>query len=55
MRMTSRKKEILSCFEPDNLEGSLVRSAHCHWMYPVWPTVLHGMGSFGKRHQLEST
>jgi hypothetical protein len=37
MRMTSRKKEILSYFEPDNLEwvtGEMRRRSMCR----AWPT-----------------
>ena len=47
MRMTSRKKEILSYFEPDNLEWVTGEIGVAY--------LLHGMVSFDKRHQLEST
>jgi hypothetical protein len=51
--MTNRKKEILSYFEPDNLEWLLVRLVRRRSMCRAY--LLHGMVSFDKRHQLEST
>lgn len=55
MRLTSRKKMILSYFEPDTLEW--VTSEIDAPLFDVSGVayLLHGMGSFGQRHQIEST
>lgn len=55
MRMTSRKKEILSYFEPDNLEWVTGEIGAPPFDVSGVAYLLHGMESFGKRHQLEST
>lgn len=55
MRMTSRKKEILSYFEPDNLEWVTGEIGVPPFDVSGVAYLLHGMESFGKRHQLEST
>lgn len=55
MRMTARKKEILSYFEPDNLEWVSGEIGVPPLDVSGVAYLLHGMGSFGKRHQLEST
>lgn len=55
MRMTSRKKEILSYFEPDNREWVTGEIGQPPFDVSGLAYLLHGMGSFDKRHQLEST
>ncbi|MFM4125802.1 hypothetical protein AB8R75_13920 [Klebsiella quasipneumoniae subsp. similipneumoniae] len=55
MRMTSRKKEILSYFEPDNLEWVTGEIGAPPFDVSGVAYLLHGMASFDKRHQLEST
>lgn len=55
MRMTSRKKEILSYFEPDNLEWVTCEIGALPFDVSGVAYLLHGMVSFDKRHQLEST
>jgi len=55
MRMTSRKKEILSYFEPDNLEWVTGEIGAPPFDVSGVAYLLHGMVSFDKRHQLEST
>ena len=54
MRMTSRKKEILSYFEPDNLEWVTGEIGAPPFDVSGVAYLLHGMASFDKRHQLES-
>ncbi|EML3903638.1 hypothetical protein RHQ70_001727 [Klebsiella pneumoniae] len=55
MRMTSRKKEILSYFEPDNLDWITGEIGAPPLDVSGVAYLLHGMESFDKRHQLEST
>ena len=55
MRMTSRKKEILSYFEPDNLEWVTGEIGAPPLDVSGVTFLLHGMESFNKRHHLEST
>lgn len=55
MRMTSRKKEILSYFEPDNLEWVMGEIGSPPLDVSGIAYLLHGMKSFDTRHQLEST
>lgn len=55
MRMTSRKKEILSYFEPDNLEWVTGEIGAPPFDVSGVAYLLHGMASFDKRHQIEST
>lgn len=55
MRMTSRKKEILSYFDPDNLYWVTGEIGSPPLDVSGIAYLLHGMGSFDKRHQLEST
>ncbi|MEQ9940327.1 hypothetical protein ABRQ07_22430 [Pectobacterium polonicum] len=55
MRLTSRKKEILSYFEPDNREWVTGEIGQPPFDVSGLAYLLHGMGSFDKRHQLEST
>nr|EIP1106351.1 hypothetical protein [Citrobacter freundii] len=55
MRMTSRKKEILSYFEPDSLEWVTSEIGAPPLDVSGVTYLLHGMESFDKRHQLEST
>ncbi|KJM64886.1 hypothetical protein B5M10_14135 [Pluralibacter gergoviae] len=55
MRMTSRKKEILSYFEPDNLDWVTGEIGAPPLDVSGVTYLLHGMESFDKRHQLEST
>lgn len=52
MRMTSRKKEILSYFEPDNLEWGTGEIGAPPFDVSGVAYLLHGMVSFDKRHQL---
>ncbi|ECT1021314.1 hypothetical protein DPO11_14600 [Salmonella enterica] len=55
MRLTSRKKKILSYFDPDNrawVTGE-IGAPPLDVSGVAW--LLHGMESFDKRHQLEST
>ncbi|WP_333710596.1 hypothetical protein [Pluralibacter gergoviae] len=55
MRMTSRKKEILSYFEPDNLDWVTGEIGAPPLDVSGIAYLLHGMESFDKRYQLEST
>lgn len=55
MRITSRKKEILRYFEPDNLEWVTGEIGAPPLDVSGVAYLLHGMESFDKRHQLEST
>ncbi|EKY0662431.1 TPA: hypothetical protein ACT2TS_002479 [Citrobacter braakii] len=55
MRMTSRKKEILSYFEPDSMEWVAREIGAPPFDVSGVAYLLHGMESFDKRHQLEST
>ena len=55
MRMTSRKKMILSYFEPDNLDWITGEIGPPPFDVSGVAYLLHGMESFDKRHQLEST
>ena len=55
MRMTSRKKEILSYFDPDNLDWVTGEIGAPPLDVSGVAYLLHGMESFDKRHQLEST
>lgn len=55
MRMTSRKKEILSYFQPDSLEWVTGEIGAPPFDVSGVAYLLHGMESFDKRHQLEST
>lgn len=55
MRMTSRKKEILSYFEPDKLEWVRSEIGSPPLDVSGIAYLLHGMASFDTRHQLEST
>ncbi|MFA1654749.1 hypothetical protein ACDX31_11165 [Klebsiella quasipneumoniae] len=55
MRLTSRKKTILSYFEPDNREWVTVEIGAPPLDVSGVAYLLHGMESFDKRHQLEST
>ena len=55
MRMTSRKKEILSYFDPDNLDWVTGEIGAPPLDVSGVAYLLHGMESFHKRHQLEST
>lgn len=55
MRMTSRKKEILSYFEPDILEWVTGEIGSPPFDVSGVAYLLHGMESFDRRHQLEST
>lgn len=55
MRMTSRKKEILSYFEPDNLEWVTgeVGAPPLDVVGVAW--LLHGLSSHHNRYEVEST
>ena len=55
MRMTNRKKEILSYFEPDSLDWVAGEIGAPPFDVAGVAYLLHGMASFDKRHQLEST
>lgn len=55
MRMTSRKKEILSYYEPDSLEWVTREIGVPPFDVSGMAYLIHGMESFGKRYQLEST
>jgi len=55
MRITSRKKEILSFYEPANLEWVTSEIGAPPLDVSGVSYLLHGMESFDKRHQLEST
>ncbi|MDP8860688.1 hypothetical protein QZQ45_20195 [Serratia marcescens] len=55
MRLTSRKKEILSYLEPDNRELVTREIGAPPLDVSGVAYLLHGMDSFNKRHQLEST
>ncbi|OVZ78591.1 hypothetical protein [Yersinia kristensenii] len=55
MRMTSRKKEILSFYEPDNLEWVTGEIGPPPLDVSGVAYLINGMESFDKRYQLEST
>ena len=55
MRMTSRKKEILSFYEPDNLEWVKGEIGDPPLDVSGVAYLINGMDSFDKRYQLEST
>lgn len=55
MRMTAHKKEILTYFEPDNLKWVTGEIGAPPLDVSGVAYLLHGMTSFDKRHQLEST
>ncbi|MBU4682737.1 hypothetical protein KC222_12010 [Cedecea davisae] len=55
MRMTSRKKEILSFFEPEHRQWVTSEIGAPPFDVSGVAYLLHGMESFDKRHQLEST
>lgn len=55
MRVTSRKKQILSYFEPDNREWVTSEIGRPPFDVSGLAYLLHGIGSFGKRHMQEST
>ncbi|MDT0225702.1 hypothetical protein N7583_07965 [Serratia marcescens] len=55
MRLTNRKKEILSYFEPDNRKWVTSEIGASPLDVSGVAYLLHGMDSFNKRHQLEST
>lgn len=55
MRMTDRKKTILSYFEPDNREWVTGEIGAPPFDVSGVAYLLHGMGAFGQRHKLEST
>ncbi|EHF5447468.1 hypothetical protein J3V09_004488, partial [Salmonella enterica] len=55
MRMTSRKKEILSYYEPDSLEWVIGEIGAPPFDVSGIAYLIHGMESLDKRHQLEST
>lgn len=55
MRMTAHKKEILTYFEPDNLEWVTGEVGAPPFDVSGVAYLLYGMESFDKRHQLEST
>ena len=55
MRITTRKKEILSYFEPDNLEWITGEIGAPPFDVSGVSYLLHGTSSFDKSYQLEST
>lgn len=55
MRMTSRKKEILSYYEPANREWVTSEIGAPPFDVSGVAYLLHDMASFDKRHHLEST
>lgn len=55
MRMTTRKKEILSYFEPDNLEWITGEIGAPPFDVSGVSYLLHGTSGFDKSYQLEST
>lgn len=55
MRMTNRKKEILSYFEPDNAKWVTGEIGPPPFDVSGVAYLLHGTASFNNRHQLEST
>ncbi|EAS0613671.1 hypothetical protein INA60_002671 [Salmonella enterica] len=55
MRLTSRKKEILSYFDPDNRDWVTGEIGAPPLDVSGVAYLLHGTESFKKRHQLEST
>ncbi|CAK9884243.1 MAG: hypothetical protein XXXJIFNMEKO3_00625 [Candidatus Erwinia impunctatus] len=55
MRLTARKKEILTYFEPNNQERVTGEIGTPPFDVSGVTYLLHGMESFDKRHQLEST
>lgn len=55
MRMTAHKKEILSYFEPDNLEWVTGEIGSPPFDVSGIAYLLYGLDSFEQRYQLEST
>ena len=55
MRMTTHKKEILSYFEPDNLEWVTGEIGSPPFDVSGIAYLLYGLDSFEQRYQLEST
>ena len=55
MRMTSRKKEILSYYEPDSLEWVTGEIGAPPFDVSGVAWLLHGLSSHDNRYQLEST
>lgn len=55
MRMTSRKKEILSYFEPDNAKWVTGEIGPAPFDVSGVAYLLHGITSHDNRHQIEST
>lgn len=55
MRMTNRKKEILSYFELEKIEWVTSEIGSPPFDVSGLAYLLHGMESFDKRYQLEST
>lgn len=55
MRMTARKKEILSYFEPDNLEWVSGEIGAPPFDVSGVAYLVQGLDSFDSRHHLEST
>lgn len=55
MRMTARKRKILSYYEPDNLQWITSEIGAPPLDVSGVMYLLHGMNSFDRRHQLEST
>ncbi|WP_075180629.1 hypothetical protein [Pantoea sp. 1.19] len=55
MRMTSRKKEVLTYFEPESLEWVTGEIGPPPFDVSGVAYLLHGVESFDKRHMLEST
>ncbi|WP_199062155.1 hypothetical protein [Serratia sp. ASV30] len=55
MRMTNRKKEILSYFEPDNLAWVTSEIGSPPFDVSGVAYLLHGTTSHDNRHQIEST
>ncbi|EBJ2429098.1 hypothetical protein GUP89_004178 [Salmonella enterica] len=55
MRLTKRKKEILSYFEPDNHEWVTMEIGSPPFDVSGVTYLLHGTDSFDNRHYLEST
>lgn len=55
MRLTARKKEILSYYEPDNLKWITSEIGAPPLDVSGVAYLLHGMGSYDKGYQVEST
>lgn len=55
MRMTARKKEILSYFEPNNLEWVTGEVGAPPFDVSGMTYLIHSIGSFDNNYQLEST